>query len=380
MPHTTAAEVFPPGEFLREELEARGWTQADLAEILGRPPRLVSEIISGKRSITPETAKGLAEALGTSPQFWMNLESAYQLSRVRQEDSGVAKRARLFEKAPIKEMVRRHWIEGSNNPEVLESRILEFYGINSLESEPVIWAHAARKSASYEHVTPAQWAWLCRARQLAKAIAAPPYSESRFDGLIGQLRLLLASPEDARRAPRILADYGIRLVVVEPLAGTKIDGACFWLDAKAPVVVVSIRFDRIDAFWFTLFHELGHVKAKDGLKNNALPLDIELVGQGATKAEEKPETEQKADSFAMNCIIDKGKIDGFIARIRPLYYKEKIKGFATVNHVHPGLVVGQLQHRGEISYAHNRDMLAKVRDVVTRSAITDGWGSMPAVR
>jgi HTH-type transcriptional regulator/antitoxin HigA len=108
MPHFTAAEVFPPGELLREELEARGWTQADLAEILGRPPRLVSEIIRGKRSITPETAKGLAEALGTSPQLWMNLESAYQLSKVRQEDNSVAKRARLFEKAPIKDMVRRN--------------------------------------------------------------------------------------------------------------------------------------------------------------------------------------------------------------------------------------------------------------------------------
>ncbi|HVR11461.1 MAG TPA: HigA family addiction module antitoxin, partial [Thermoanaerobaculia bacterium] len=77
-----AAEVFPPGEILREELEARGWTQTDLAEILGRPPRLVNEVIAGKRAITPETAKGLGEAFGTGGQFWMNLESAWQLSKV----------------------------------------------------------------------------------------------------------------------------------------------------------------------------------------------------------------------------------------------------------------------------------------------------------
>ena len=76
---TTPAEVFPPGDFVREELEARGWTQDDLAEILGRPQRLVSEVITGKRAITAETAKGLGEAFGTSAQFWMNLEAAHRL-------------------------------------------------------------------------------------------------------------------------------------------------------------------------------------------------------------------------------------------------------------------------------------------------------------
>ena len=74
----TAAEVFPPGDFLSEELEARGWTQSDLAAIIGRPVRLVNEIIAGKRSITPETATGLAEAFGTSPDVWLALEATWQ--------------------------------------------------------------------------------------------------------------------------------------------------------------------------------------------------------------------------------------------------------------------------------------------------------------
>src|SRR5262249_32883484 len=109
MSNLIAAEVFPPGEILREELEARGWTQTDLAEVLGRPARLVNEIIAGKRAITPETAKGLEEALGVEARFWMNLESAWQLSRVKNQDSSVARRAKLYEKAPIKEMIRRNW-------------------------------------------------------------------------------------------------------------------------------------------------------------------------------------------------------------------------------------------------------------------------------
>jgi len=81
MKNLTAAEVFPPGEFLRDELEARGWTQADLAKILGRPRRLISEIIDGKRAITAEIAWGLGEAFGIDPQFWLNLESSYSVGR-----------------------------------------------------------------------------------------------------------------------------------------------------------------------------------------------------------------------------------------------------------------------------------------------------------
>ena len=87
------AEVFAPGEFLSEELEARGWSQTELAEILARPPRLINEIIAGKRAITPETAKGLAAAFGTSPQFWMNLETSYQLSKAQIAEKEVSRRA-----------------------------------------------------------------------------------------------------------------------------------------------------------------------------------------------------------------------------------------------------------------------------------------------
>src|ERR1700676_590007 len=75
------AEVFPPGEFLADELEARGWTHMEFAEIIRRPTKLVNEIIAGKKSITPETARELAAALGTTPQYWLTLEYAYQLSK-----------------------------------------------------------------------------------------------------------------------------------------------------------------------------------------------------------------------------------------------------------------------------------------------------------
>src|SRR5665213_691828 len=90
----TPAEVFPPGEFIREEIEARGWSQVELAEILGRPPRLVSELIAGKRAITPETARALGEAFSTGAQFLVMLEGLFGDAEVEQDSSNsVSRRA-----------------------------------------------------------------------------------------------------------------------------------------------------------------------------------------------------------------------------------------------------------------------------------------------
>src|SRR5262245_8558526 len=136
------AEVFAPGEYLAEELEARGWSQTELAEILGRPHRVVNEVIAGKRAITPETAKGLSAAFGTSAEFWMNLETAYQLSKARVEEEAVSRRARLYGRFPVKELIKRRWIEASENIEVLEQRFLEFYEMPSIDAKPK-FAHAA---------------------------------------------------------------------------------------------------------------------------------------------------------------------------------------------------------------------------------------------
>ena len=162
-------QAFAPGEYLREELDARGWSQLDLAEILGRPPQAVNEIISGKRAITPDTAQALSEAFGTSAQLWMNLESAYQLARISNRDDSVSRKAKLYEIAPLKDLQKRGWIERSSNITVLESQVFEFYGISNFD-QPIYFQHAARKSTDYGSITPAQLAWLYRGRNLARAV------------------------------------------------------------------------------------------------------------------------------------------------------------------------------------------------------------------
>ena len=365
------AEVFPPGEFIREEIEERGWTQEDLAEILGRPLRLVNEVIMGKRGITPETANGIAAAFGTSAQFWMNLESMYRLSQIRTRDTNtVERRARLYSLGPIKEMIKRQWLEPSENISILEQRFMEFVHAETLDTTPTFYAHAARKSTPYHTDTPAQTAWLYRARQLAEAMTTSYYSPDLHSSVVEELRSLTTDPEETRRAPRLLADAGIRLLVVEPFRGSRIDGACFWLSDNEPVVAISMRYDRIDYFWHTLMHELEHVKNQDGLANANASIDTNR----GERTSDQPDYEKQVENSAAQTLVAREELEDFIHRAGPLYSYNSIKGFASRIGVHPGIVVGQLQRREEIGYSNFRKMLVPVRDSVTGAALTDGWG------
>ena len=366
------AEVFPPGDFIREEIEARGWRQEDLAEILGFSLQHVNEVITGKRSVTAKMAVSLGDAFETGAQFWMNLESANQLKKVRTQNGVVSRRAKLYSLAPIKDMVKRQWIEPSDAIDVLEKRTRDFLGIDDVAHEPQFWLHAARKPTPYHKITSAQRAWLFRAKSLARTIPAKKFKQARLEEGLEQLRTLLPSAQEVRHIAHILGEVGVRFLVIEPLPKTQIDGVCFWDDGQ-PVVALSFRYDRIDWFWFTLMHELGHVKNEDGLKYEG-EIDTDLVGQNAFPTDKKPEVEQKADKFSSEYLIPSAKMEDWMGRIGPLYSKQKIRGFALRNQMHPGIVVGQLQRRGIISYAQNREMLEKVRQVVTSSALTDGWG------
>mgnify|MGYP001619834504 CR=1 FL=1 len=112
-------EAMPPAELIKNELEARNWKQEDLAEILGRTSTDVSNLVNGKRAINAKLANELGEAFGTGAQFWINLEGLYQISKIS-TDTSIARRAKLFDMYPVKEMIKRHWIEGSDNIDVLE--------------------------------------------------------------------------------------------------------------------------------------------------------------------------------------------------------------------------------------------------------------------
>ena len=357
-----------PGERIREEMEARGWTQRDLALVLDRSLPAINEIIQGKRVVSPEMAVALQGAFGIEATEWLRMDATFRLAQIDSDVSEVASRAKLYEIAPIKDMEKRGWISKTQTAEDLRAELLRFYQVDSLDSPPEISA-SFKKTAANDPVNASQRAWCFRAKHLAQSVAAASYDEAGFQKGIKKLRRLTGWPEETRKVSRILADMGIRFVVVEPLPRTKIDGATFWLDPVSPVVAMTIRFDRIDSFWHVLGHELSHVKHRDDSV-----IDSEIVGEGISPREELSPVEQRANTESASMWLEAAEMDYFIRRVAPLYSKAKINQFANRLVVHPGVIVGQLHGRGEIGYQALRDSLVKVRDFVTSEAMTDGWG------
>jgi HTH-type transcriptional regulator/antitoxin HigA len=373
MSSKTPAQVLPPGEFIREELEARDWSQVELAQILGKPTQAVNEVLLGKRGITPDMALALAEAFGTSAELWMNLETSYRLSLSRGTDSQIAKRAKLYSFAPVNEMQKRGWIPKGTDSSSVERAILSFFEVESLDAQPH-FAAAARKATSYAETTPSQMAWLYRAKHLAELVeVTATYSKELLRNSLARIRALAADPQELRHLPKTLADAGIRLVVIEHLPKTKIDGAAFWLDADSPVIALSCRYDRVDSIWHTVTHELAHIWNEDG-RDGTVQIDSSIVGADRVPSSERPASERKIDEMACSLLVPPDELNSFIRRVRPMYSKVRIIQFANKIGIHPGIVVGQLQHREEIGYQHSREMLVKVREILTATALTDGWG------
>ncbi len=357
-----------PGDRIRAELQKKGWSQEDLAAMMGRTTTRVSQIVTGKQELSPEIAVGLESVFGVPAEEWLRLEAAYRLSRVDCDSDPIRQRARLFALGPVKEMQKRGWIKQTDSIAEIEQELLGFYGINSIEDEPTFSA-AMRKSNPTVELTPAQKSWVARIRQIASAHRVAAYDESKLPSCMKELRKLASYSAGVGKVPALLAKHGIRFVVVEPLTGGKVDGVATWLDEESPVIGMAVRFDRLDSFWFTLGHEMVHVKYRD-----VVPVDSDVAMTEEPPFAVKPPVERRADEESAALYISPSELKSFIDRVGPMYSKDRINQFANRIKIHPGIIVGQLQHRGEIGYSANKEMLVKIRNSVTSVAITDGWG------
>lgn len=359
-----------PGRRLRELLEQRGWTQDELAQITGKRRQTISSIVAGKTGITPEMAIALGAAFGNDPAEWLRWSAEYELAIAEAHPADVQRRAKLYSLGPVREMMKRGWIELANldDDDELERELTKFFG-GSLD---LVFPLAARRTVDLASLSPAEKAWCFRARQLGMSILTKEFDPSRLDQAERQLRKAAAFQKDVTKVATILSEFGIRFIIIEPLPGAKMDGAAFWLDEHSPVIALSVRFDRLDAFWFTLFHEFAHIKHGD-----ALSVDIDVlsdIGGGIGISLAKEEQEQRANQSAAQMLIPKDEIDSFVSRIAPYYSRERIIQFAHRIRIHPAIIVGQLQYRHEIGYSALREFLVKIRSVVTETALTDGWG------
>lgn len=357
---------YAPAEVLRLLLDARGWTQRELATITGRSRQWIIQIMGGKAGITAETAVVLGAAFGNSPADWLRLETNYRLRHVKAETDAIERRAKIYAKFPINDMQRRGWIKTSVDLQELEFELTRFLRVHSLEDEPP-FVVAPKRSTEGPHLTPAQTAWCARAWELAETLQVGRYHPSKLDQVERELRGLAAYPKETRHLPRVLAKYGIRFVVVEPLPSGKLDGVAFWLNENFPVIAVSIRYDRIDNFWQTVLHEISHIRHGD-----ALVVDTDIQ-PGRSRLPIDP-VEDRANYEAANVLVPQAELESFVHRLSPLYSARRIIQFANRIRMHPGIIVGQLQHRGEVGYSALRRFLVKVRGIITETALTDGWG------
>jgi len=370
-------EVVSPGQFIQDLLQQNGWTQRVLVAVLDIDPAALSKVISGKRQIDAPMALAFADVFGIPAERFMEVQKTFDLAIARQgspPDPTRAKRANLFGKLPIPEMIKRGWldVETVRDVQKVEAALAKFFDVGS-PKEIESLSFAANRSDADSPITPSQRAWVCRVKQIAQEmIVSTKYSRRTALAAIEKLKALRDSPESTRAVPRILAEAGIRFAVVESLKGAKIDGACFWLDDDSPVVGMSLRFDRIDNFWFVLRHELEHVLQGHGRAAVILDSDLERE-QDSTSDEERI-----ANAAAAEFCVSENALKQFVVRKAPLFPERDVIGFARMLGVHPGLVVGQLQ-RNTGRYHLLRQHLVKVRSVVCPSAMVDGWGDVAPV-
>ncbi len=372
------AEVFPPGTLIQEELEVRGWTQIDLAEVMGRPLKTISGLVNAKVRVTEETAKELELALGIDADFWLRTEAFYRLHKVTTPASkAIAQRAEIRQRVPLRQMALRGWITPTDDPDEMKRRVEAFLG--GPIHKPVAFTMAAKQSSYDEPLTTEQEVWLLRAKRLAETLQVPSYSRAKLLQAVDQMRDLLRSPDDAYQVPKLLANAGVRFVVVERLAGLKIDGVCFWLKGGQPVIAMSLTRDRIDNFWFVLRHEIEHVLNGDG-KDGDFVLDNDL-----DQAPEISEQERRANAAASDFCVPQEKMDSFVKRKGPLFTDTNIRQFAHDNGLHSGLVAGQLRMRlskgplGKEAWRRFASHLARIRHAVVSTALVDGFGSSPQI-
>lgn len=368
-----------PGQLIALHLKERGWTKRTLAIVLGVDEAAVTRWMADKRPVTAELALQLEDIFpDLSADQVMTLQKDYDLALARighRSDPRRAMRAQLFGALPIAEMVKRGWLPGVENPKAVdqvEPAVAAFFGVPQLDRLELI-PHAARRTEVGVDASPLQLAWLHRVRHIASEMLVSQYSDAAGRAALQKLRPLLSAAEEARKVPRILAEAGIRYVLVEALPGSKIDGACLWLGARSPVIAMTFRFDRIDNFWFVLRHELEHVLQGHG--QTAPVLDVDLDGRHDDTVVEE---ERIANAAAAAFTVPPDKLAAFVARKAPFFAERDILGFASTLGVHPGLVAGQLQHRTK-RYDHFRSHLVKIRSIVAPGATVDGWGDIAPV-
>lgn len=375
-PRAMDYEFKSPGQLITHLVEQRGWSKRILATVLDMSETVVNKMTTDVRPISANDALLLEEVFNVPASTFLELQTNYDLAKARIKttpDQTRSARAQLFSALPVSAMIKRGWlnIEDIKNYKTVESELSRFFGVESASEIPVL-PHAAKKTEVTRNTTAEQLAWLYRVRQIALEMIVPPASKTSIENAIDSLKPLRISEAAVRKVPEILSKAGIRFLIVESLPSAKIDGVCFWLAENAPVIALSLRFDRIDNFWFVLRHELEHARCGHGKGVISIDTELEKEGSNTTGILEE---ELVANEAAADFCAPTQKIESFIARKSPFFSERDLLGFAKIHQIHPGLVAGQLQRRTS-RYELFRKHLVNISSHVVPSSVVDGWGTV----
>jgi HTH-type transcriptional regulator / antitoxin HigA len=327
-----------PGEILLETLDERGMSQAELARRMNRPLKTINEIIKGKSAITPETALQLELVLDIPASFWNNLERNYREQLAREEaEQGLQQETDWIKRFPIKQLVKYKVLKGTTFGGEQVKELLRFFGVSSPAAWSRYWTNAAvsfRQSPAFAVSPEAVAVWLRWGEIRANEIECQPFDARKVELALPDIRRLSRKMPLGFREPLvdILRQCGVALVLTPEFPGTHLSGATRWLSPTKVLVQLSLRHRSDDQFWFTLFHELGHVLF--GSKRQAY---LDLEQQPSTLFNE----ELEADEFAANYLIPPAEYRTMVEATE--LTKDLIEQTAERVGVSEGIIVGRLQ-------------------------------------
>ena len=357
MPTTLSDQTFapdyatPPGDTLADLLGDREMTQTELARRLGVSLKHVNQIVNGAASISVEIALGLEKVFGVSADFWLNRTSLYLADLARREER------RDFEAAigwanqfPIAELRRQRFLPRDAKGADLVAALLQFFGIAGLRqwSDP---SASFRKSQKFESDPYAMSAWLRAGEIEAGTIKCEPYDTDRFLAALEDIRSLTLLEPDIwyPRLVKLCAGAGVAVVIIDTFTGARANGATRWLSPTKALIQLSLRYRWEDIFWFTFFHEAGHVILHR--KKDVFVEPPKRLIDGRPELVDWVRVENEADRFASRTLIP-SPYDHYIRRLAI----GDIPNFAAKIGVAPAIVVGRLQYEGVIPYTHGNKL------------------------